>query len=268
MPPKKWFSIGIYSIKRPSDCLWPGKPLKMGIMRICVRVKKSETQWPFTGVSRALRARNREKVWKSPKKSPGPESPKNVSKKSRESGESLEKVPKKLFPDFLPDSRKAWGRRLRETFLSDFLGVSGPEGPRDPCKWSTGSQVQNAYLPNGAYFRRLPRHPPHLCPEASARSRIVRCLSSVAWLASSPWGASRPQLRWASWRSSARRCRTGMAYSNSVLTKWGFLWIHGFWWRAVFILRKWFGMAYSNSVLTKWGFLWIHMVFGDGPYLF
>ena len=27
-------------------------------------------------------------------------------------------------------------------------------------------------------------------------------------------------------------------YLNSVLTKWGFLWIHGFWWRAVFILRK------------------------------
>ena len=27
-------------------------------------------------------------------------------------------------------------------------------------------------------------------------------------------------------------------YLNSILTKWGLLWIHGFWWRAVFILRK------------------------------
>ena len=27
-----------------------------------------------------------------------------------------------------------------ERLFSDFFGVSGPEGPRDPCKWPTGSQ--------------------------------------------------------------------------------------------------------------------------------
>ena len=54
-------------------------------------------------------------------------------KVSKKSGDSLKKVPKKLFRDFF----QTRGRRPRETF-SDFFGISGPEGPRDPCKWSTG----------------------------------------------------------------------------------------------------------------------------------
>ena len=34
----------------------------------------------------------------------------------------------------------------RGDFFSDLFGVLGPEGPRDPCKWSTGYQVMR--LPN------------------------------------------------------------------------------------------------------------------------
>ena len=65
-----------------------------------------------------------------PKKSekppaPGPpESLEKVSKKSGESGKSLNKVPKDFF----------------ETFFRLF-GVSGLDGPRDPCEWPTGSQL-------------------------------------------------------------------------------------------------------------------------------
>ena len=39
-----------------------------------------------------------------------------------------------------------------------------------------------------------------------------------------------------------------ITYLNSVLTKWGFLWIHGFWWRAVFILRKRFFNTFKVQI--------------------
>ena len=86
------------------------------------------------------------KPQKSLKKSlPGPPAPgppkslEKVSKKSGESGKSLEKVPKDFFETFsrLSGKRASGPGRL----FSDFFGVSGPEGPRDPCKWSTGSQT-------------------------------------------------------------------------------------------------------------------------------
>ena len=40
---------------------------------------------------------------------------------------------------FLQTLEGARGRSPARLF-SDFFGVSGPRGPRDPCKWSTGSQ--------------------------------------------------------------------------------------------------------------------------------
>ena len=85
---------------------------------------------------------------------PGPK-PRKVSKKSpgaggpgppRESGKGLEKVFSGLFPDsrdlFGTFSRLSGGPGARgpRRLFWDFFGVSGPEGPRDPCKWSTGSQ--------------------------------------------------------------------------------------------------------------------------------
>ena len=83
---------------------------------------------------------------------PGPKPPKSLKKVSRglwprgpqKSGKSLEKVRKSLekvcsglFRDFFPDFFQS--RRFRETF-SDFLGISGREGPRDSCSSSEGSQ--------------------------------------------------------------------------------------------------------------------------------
>ena len=73
---------------------------------------------------------------KSEKSLPGPPAPgppeslEKVWKKSR-------KGPEKTFSKLFPDSLGAQGRRPRETFFR-FFGVSGPEGPRDACKWPTG----------------------------------------------------------------------------------------------------------------------------------
>ena len=68
-----------------------------------------------------------------------PESLEKVSKKSGESGKSLEKVPRDFFETF---SRLSGGPGAGGPgrLFSDFFRVSGLEGPRDPCKWSTGSQ--------------------------------------------------------------------------------------------------------------------------------
>ena len=74
-----------------------------------------------------------------------PESLEKVSKKSGESGKSLEKVPKDFFETF---SRLSGGPGAGGPgrLFSDFFGVSGLEGPRDPCKWSTGSQCTLAHF--------------------------------------------------------------------------------------------------------------------------
>ena len=85
---------------------------------------------------------------KPPKKSkrslPGPPAP----GPSRESGKvsSLEKVSKRSRKTFLETfSRLSGGPRARGSgrLFSDSFRVSGPEGPRDACKWSTGSQRKN-----------------------------------------------------------------------------------------------------------------------------
>ena len=64
----------------------------------------------------------------------------------RESGKSLEKVwkksrkgPERLFRDFF-QTLGGPGAGGPGRLFSDFFGVPGPEGPRDPCKWPTGSQ--------------------------------------------------------------------------------------------------------------------------------
>ena len=81
---------------------------------------------------------------------PGPKPRKSLKKVSRgrspgtprESGKSLEKVWRVLFETFSRLSRlfPDFFQTLGGSLFSDFFVVSGPEGPRDPCKWSTGSQ--------------------------------------------------------------------------------------------------------------------------------
>ena len=85
---------------------------------------KLGTRWPFTGVTRALRARNPEKVWK---KSPGAGPPK-VWKKSGKSLESLEKVSKRSRKDFFETFSRLSGAPGPETFSRLFRGF-GPGGP-------------------------------------------------------------------------------------------------------------------------------------------
>ena len=94
------------------------------------------TRWPFTGVSRALRARNPEKVWKKSPRASGPGTP-------RESGKSLENV-RRVWKKSRKGPKKTCSR-----LFPDFFGVSGPEVPRDPCKWPTGSQNFLGRIPCG-----------------------------------------------------------------------------------------------------------------------
>ena len=68
-----------------------------------------------------------------------PQSPRECGKsleKSQESGESLEELPQRLFPEFsiLSGGPGAGGfLRLFQTFFRLFQFF--PEGPRDPCEW-------------------------------------------------------------------------------------------------------------------------------------
>ena len=96
------------------------------------------TRWPFTSVSRALRARNPEKVRK---RSPGASGP---WKKSGQSLESLEKVSKRSRKDsFETFSGLSGGPGAGGPgrLFSKLFGGLGPEGPRDPCKWPTDSEL-------------------------------------------------------------------------------------------------------------------------------
>ena len=86
---------------------------------------------PLTRVSRALWARNAEKV----SKMPPARDPKKVATKSWEQTQLLG-----LSLDFLETfsgSRAAGSGR----HFQDFFGISGPECPRDPCKGRAGSQI-------------------------------------------------------------------------------------------------------------------------------
>ena len=78
----------------------------------------------------AIRAQNPENAWKKSPVAVGPQ-------------ESLENVPKKSFRDLFETfsrlSGGPWAGGLLQT-LRLFFGVSAPEGPRDPCKWSRGSR--------------------------------------------------------------------------------------------------------------------------------
>ena len=77
--------------------------------------------------------------------------PPRVWKKSRKGLESLEKVPKRPRKDFFETfSRLSRGPGAGHSFeFSDFFGVSGPEGSKDPCKWSTGYQF--GWVGGGTY---------------------------------------------------------------------------------------------------------------------
>ena len=108
-----------------------------------MRVTELGTSPHLTSVSRALRA---------PKMSPGPsvrDLRKSLQKCRGQSGkspESLGKVSGKCLesvfgppPDFLETFPGSWASGLGRHFR-DFFGISGPEGPRDPCKRRAGSQ--------------------------------------------------------------------------------------------------------------------------------
>ena len=82
---------------------------------------------------------------------PGPETPKKSEKISRASGppresEKVLKSSRKTFSRLFPDSWEGLRARGPERFFSDSFGVSGPEGPREPCKWSTASQDSGSVL--------------------------------------------------------------------------------------------------------------------------
>ena len=107
------------------------------------------TPWePVGHLQGSLRPSGPETPNKSEKSLPGPEgrapeSPEKVWKESRESGKSPEKVPKRLFRDFFQTLGGPGAGGFFQTFFrlfQTFFRLSGPEGPKDPCKWPTGSQ--------------------------------------------------------------------------------------------------------------------------------
>ena len=98
-------------------------------------------------------------IYRIPSGHPGPKprkSLKKVSGKSRESEKRFEKVPRRFFRDFFQSLRGPQGQRPLETFFQTFVGSLGPKGPRDPCKWSTGSQE---HFGNFSTFAPFPEGP-------------------------------------------------------------------------------------------------------------
>ena len=89
---------------------------------------------------------------KSRKCLPGPPArgPEKVSKKSRrqsgKSPQSLRKVSGECFPDFL-ETFSGFQARGPEKHFRDFVGMSGPENPRDPCKGRAGSRPKSPKVP-------------------------------------------------------------------------------------------------------------------------
>ena len=86
------------------------------------------TRRPFTGVSRALRARNPEKVRKKSRKSL-----EKVWKKSW-------KGPERLFRDFFQTLWGVPGPEAPGDFLQTFSGFRARRARETPCKWPTDSQ--------------------------------------------------------------------------------------------------------------------------------
>ena len=74
---------------------------------------------------------------KSEKCLPGPPVWKSLEKVSRV-GKKSRKGPEKTLSRLFPDPRRRPGR-----VSSDFFRGLGPEGPRDPCKWSTVTSLPN-----------------------------------------------------------------------------------------------------------------------------
>ena len=98
-----------------------------------------------TGVSRALRTRCSQKSLKRVSRGLWPGAPKSlekVSKKSEKSGKSLENVCSGLFETF----SRLFGTPRPEAAgdsSQTFLGISGPEGPRDSCSSREGSELKS-----------------------------------------------------------------------------------------------------------------------------
>ena len=131
--------------KRPG-CPWDIQNLSLGRFRGIPTTKFLYVSWEPVGHLQGSLGLSGPKPWKSLKKvSWGlrPQDPPRVWKKSRKSPESLEKVSKrsrKTFSRLFPECRGVPGLEAPGDFFSDFFRVSGPESPRDPCEWPTGSQ--------------------------------------------------------------------------------------------------------------------------------
>ena len=61
----------------------------------------------------------------------------------------------KTFKRSSRDLFKTFSRLSHGGFFSDFFRVSGPEGPRDYCKWSTRSQHSSRAVPEYCWLSRL-----------------------------------------------------------------------------------------------------------------
>ena len=110
---------------------------------------KLQPRPPLTGVSRALRARNPERVSKeSPKSLPGPSGPgvqkvsETVSKQSPESQNRLFRDSGDCF-ETVSDTFWTPGPEGPDRLFGDSFGIPGPEGPGDSCKGRPGLQAIN-----------------------------------------------------------------------------------------------------------------------------
>ena len=94
--------------------------------------------------------------------------PESLAKVLKKSGKSLEKRRQKTFSRLFPDCRGPATGGPRRLF-SDFFGVSGPEGQRDPCKWSMGSQNSHSKWGNSTGKVQSRQH-------HALENTILRCL--------------------------------------------------------------------------------------------
>ena len=113
---------------------WSLRPVIFGVESVCLRPSGLRASPPLTEVSRALRARNAEKVSKMSPGASGPGTPKSLQKVSgtvrEDSFDTFRRLPR-LFPRLFGDFSGSRGRRPRDTFSRLFrhFGREGPERP-------------------------------------------------------------------------------------------------------------------------------------------
>ena len=126
------FSVPRTSYRQKRDfiqCALHGCIAKEPVDHLQGSLGRSGTETPKSQkkVSLGLQPRDPPRVWKKSRKS--------LSGPFRDFFQTLQ-----TFSRLLPDSRGVPELQAPGRHFSHFFGVSGPEGPRDPCKWSTRSQ--------------------------------------------------------------------------------------------------------------------------------